>query len=123
MRLFDKPEASVSGQGTIKMSEQEIPKALELPSKARRYLKSMAHHMRAVVTVGQNGVTDGVLGAVDAALLQHELIKVRMHEPENKKQAAKDLAVQTGSCLCALVGHTAILYRPHPEEPEIKLPR
>ena len=45
------------------------------------------------------------------------------YEPEDKKQAAKDLATQTGSCLCALVGHTAILYRPHPEEPEIKLPR
>lgn len=104
------------------MNEDAPKKALELNAKAKRYLKAMAHHMRAVVTVGQNGVTEGVLGAVDSALLQHELIKVRMHEPESKKAAAQSLAAQTSSCLCALVGHTVILYRPHPEEPEIKLP-
>ncbi|MBT6180017.1 MAG: ribosome assembly RNA-binding protein YhbY [Deltaproteobacteria bacterium] len=105
------------------ISEQEMPKALELDAKSKRYLKSMAHHMRAIVTVGQHGVTEGVIGAIDVALLQHELIKVRMHEPDNKKQAAQDLAAQTGSCMCALIGHTVVLYRPHPEEPEIKLPR
>ncbi len=105
------------------MTDEETPKALQLDNKAKRYLKSMAHHMRAVVTVGQHGVTEGVIGAIDAALLQHELIKVRMHEPDNKKSATQALATQTGSCLCALIGHTVVLYRPHPEEPEIKLPR
>ena len=105
------------------MEEKEELKALELGSKQRRYLKTLAHHLRVTVQVGSNGVTDGVIGAVDDALLRHELIKVRMREPEDKKGAAKALATSTESCLCGLVGHTVILYRPHPEEPEIKLPR
>jgi RNA-binding protein len=105
------------------MEEKEEPKALELASKQRRYLKTLAHHLRVTVQVGSNGVTDGVVGAVDDALLRHELIKVRMREPEDKKGAAQALATSTESCLCGLVGHTVILYRPHPEEPEIKLPR
>ena len=105
------------------MEEQEDPKALELGSKQRRYLKSLAHHLRVTVQVGSNGVTDGVVGAVDEALARHELIKVRMREPEDKKGSANALATATESCLCGLVGHTMILYRPHPEEPEIRLPR
>ena len=105
------------------IDEQEQPKALELGSKQRRYLKSLAHHLRVTVQVGSNGVSDGVIGAVDQALTQHELIKVRMREPEDKKGSANALAAATSSCLCGLVGHTMILYRPNPEEPEIRLPK
>ena len=105
------------------MEEREEPKALELGSKQRRHLKSLAHHLRVTVQVGSNGVTDGVVGAVDDALARHELIKVRMREPEDKKGSANALATATEPCLCGLVGHTMILYRPHPEEPEIRLPK
>ncbi len=69
--------------------------------------------------VGREGVTDAVLRAVDEALTTHELVKVRLHEPEDKKADATTLADGTGSALCGLVGHTVILYRPHPERPRI----
>ncbi len=69
--------------------------------------------------VGQAGVTEGVLRAVDEALAAHELVKVRLREPEDKKSAAHDLAAGTDSALCGLVGHTVILYRPDPERPRI----
>ena len=67
-------------------------------------------------------VRDGVLGALDRALEDHELVKVRLREPEDKKAAANELADRSGSELCGLVGHTVILYRPHPERPRIELP-
>jgi RNA-binding protein len=94
---------------------------LPLTSAQRRNLRGQAHHLEAVVHVGHAGVTEGVVKAVAEALLAHELIKVRLHEPEDKSGMAKALAEGTHATLCGLVGHTAILYRPHPERPRIVL--
>ena len=88
----------------------------------RKYLRGLAHDLQPTVQVGHSGVTDAVTRAVDAALADHELIKVRMHEPEEKKALARQLAAATASEMCGLVGHTVILYRRHPKEPTIVLP-
>jgi RNA-binding protein len=72
--------------------------------------------------VGESGLSEAVLRALDAALLDHELVKVRLQEPEDKKATARALADGVGAELCGLVGHTVILYRPHPEEPRLQLP-
>jgi len=88
----------------------------------KKYLRGLAHSFKPVVQVGQSGITDSVVDAVEAALLDHELIKVRLHEPEDKRSLADDLARKSGATLCGLVGHTVILYRPHPKEPRIKVP-
>lgn len=90
-----------------------------LTSRQRKALRGKAHPLEPIVHVGQQGVTDAVLRSVDAALLAHELIKVRLHEPEDKRGDADALADGTASALCGLVGHTVILYRPHPERPKI----
>jgi RNA-binding protein len=82
-------------------------------------LRGRAHALEPVVQVGQAGVTEPVVQAVDEALTAHELVKVRLREPEDKQAAARDLAEGTRSALCGLVGHTVILYRPHPERPRI----
>ena len=92
-----------------------------LTGKQRKYLRGKAHPLDAVVQVGHEGVSDGVLRAVDAALTTHELIKVRLREPDDKHGAATHLAEGTKSVLCGLVGHTVVLYRPHPERPRIVL--
>jgi RNA-binding protein len=88
----------------------------------RKHLRGLAHGLEPLVHVGGAGVTDAVLRAVDAALLAHELVKVRLHEPAAKHDDAEALATGTGSVLCGLVGHVVILYRPHPEKPKIVLP-
>ena len=92
-----------------------------LTGKQRKYLRGRAHSLQPVVVVGHAGVTEGVVRAVDEALATHELIKVRFHEPEDKRGAADDLATETESALCGLVGHTVILYRPRPDTPTIVL--
>lgn len=97
------------------------PAAAPLSSAQARSLRALAHHLEPVVQVGHQGVTDAVLGAVKEALLAHELIKVRLHEPEDKKAMAATLAAGTGATLCGLVGHTAILYKRHPKQPKVVL--
>lgn len=89
----------------------------------RRALRALANPLKALIQVGAAGLSPGVLRALDAALFEHELVKVRMHEPADKKEAAAVLAERSGAALCGLVGHTVILYRPNPDEPAIKLPQ
>lgn len=99
----------------------ETPTPPELTSRQRKQLRGRAHPLEPIVQVGNAGVTDAVLRSVDQALTDHELVKVRLRSPEDKKGDAERLAEGTGSALCGLVGHTVILYRPHPEKPTIVL--
>lgn len=100
-----------------------LPAAPQLSGAARRHLRSLAHPLKPVVFVGEGGLSDAVVRAVDAALATHELIKVRLRSPQDKHTAAEQLAEGSHAALCGVVGHTVILYRPNPEEPRIELPR
>jgi len=105
----DRPDPTATGQRP----------APSLSGAQRQRLRGRAHDLEPVVLVGQAGVTEAVVKAVDEALLAHELIKVRLHQPEDKKGAAAEIAERTAAALCGLVGHTVILYRPHPTHPRI----
>jgi len=100
-----------------------VPSSEPLTSLQRRHLRGLVQPRRPLVLVGSAGMTPGVVAAVSAALLEHELVKVRFHEPEDKRGAAYALAEACDAHLCGLVGHTVILYRRHPETPRIVLPR
>jgi RNA-binding protein len=88
----------------------------------RKALRARAHGLAPVAQVGSAGVTDRVVAAIDAALRDHELVKVRMLQPPDKKAMASELARATSAALCGLVGHTAILYRPDAESPRVVPP-
>jgi len=100
-------------------TEHAKPAVPSLSGAQRQRLRGRAHGLDPVVLVGHAGVTDAVIEAVDEALLAHELIKVRLHQPEDKKGAAAEIAERASAALCGLVGHTVILYRPHPTHPRI----
>ncbi|MEZ4217107.1 MAG: YhbY family RNA-binding protein [Myxococcota bacterium] len=104
-----------------------MPTAPDDPTKRlagfqRRYLRGLANPRKALVQVGEGGVSDGVARAIDRALEDHELVKVRLHAPDDKKGLARELALRARAELCGLVGHTVILYRAHPDDPRIALP-
>ena len=104
------------------MDDGERRSGPDLAGFQKRALRARAHGLSPVVQVGASALSDAVRAALDQALLDHELVKVRMHQPADKKAQARALAEATGAVLCGLVGHTAILYRPHPEKPRIVLP-
>jgi RNA-binding protein len=76
--------------------------------------RAQAHHLEPLVQIGHQGLHEAAFTAVTQALRDHELIKVRLHEPEDKHTMAQALADATKSALCGLVGHTVILYKPKP---------
>jgi RNA-binding protein len=96
-----------------------------LTGKQRRHLRSLGHPLEPVVQIGKNGITDGVIAAVDEALEQHELVKVRIGTecPEDRHEVAERLGPATKSEVAQLLGRTILVYRRHPKEPKIKLPK
>lgn len=77
-----------------------------------RELKARSQKLKPVIHVGHDGITDKVVAALDTALSDHGLVKVRFtdHKSE-RKQLAADLAARTSSRSILLVGHTVTLYR------------
>jgi RNA-binding protein len=92
-----------------------------LTGKQRRQLRAMGHHLEPVVIVGQAGVTEGVIAAVEQALHDHELIKVKIHEgPETRQESAQKLAEGTSSELVQLLGRMALLFKKRQEDSEFE---
>lgn len=77
-----------------------------------RELKSRSQKLKPVIHVGHDGITDAVVTALDQALADHGLVKVRFtdHKAERKALAA-ELSTRTDSRRILLVGHTVTLYR------------
>ena len=48
---------------------------METPRFAAKNLRAQAHHLKPLVMIGAKGVTDQLVGSVDIALNDHELIK------------------------------------------------
>ena len=44
----------------------------------KRYLRSKAHNLKPVVTVGQHGLSDNVMAEIEIALAYHELVKIKI---------------------------------------------
>jgi RNA-binding protein len=93
----------------------------------RKYLKGLAHGLKPVVLIGQNGLTDTVVRSAIVALKKHELIKVKFidhKEKQQKKDIVVSLGQQTQSDLVGLIGHVAIFFKPHadPTKRLISLP-
>jgi RNA-binding protein len=89
-----------------------------LKNAQKKYLKGLAHSLKPIVTIGQKGFNAGVCRSVEEALLAHELFKLKFNEhkeKEPKKAILSAIAAETGCELVGIIGHTAILYRPHPE--------
>lgn len=82
----------------------------------RKYLRGLAHHLKALAQIGKSGLTPNVLAAIDEALEHHELIKVRFLDfKDQKRQLAQTIAAHTNSEIIGSVGHVFMFYRQHPE--------
>lgn len=96
-----------------------------LTSRQRAHLRSLAHHLKPIHQVGKEGVSDTAAQAVAEAFNTRELLKVKVHEaaPVDVREAAAILAERIeGAQVVQTIGRTAVLYRPHPQKPEIRLP-
>lgn len=97
----------------------------ELTSKQRAHLRSLGHHLKPILQVGAEGVSDAFLGSLEEAFNTRELLKVRVldNAPEGARETADEIVARLGGAHVAqTIGRTIVLYRRHPEKPEIRLP-
>ena len=95
----------------------------DLTGKQRRHLRSLAHDLNPIVLVGQKGLSDNLIENFEAALLAHELVKVKVHDADALEETAEAFHAATGAQLAQTIGKMLIFYKEHPEEPQIRLPR
>lgn len=96
---------------------------MALTAAQRKHLKALAHARKAVVQLGNAGVTEAVLKELDRALERHELLKVRLPALEREQRAvmARKLCDAGNAELVQEIGRVAVLYR-RAQKPRLKLP-
>jgi putative YhbY family RNA-binding protein len=90
-----------------------------LPPGECRALRAKAHHLHAVVTVGQHGLTAAVLREIDVNLRAHELIKVRVfsEERDQRQVMLARICAELDAAPVQHIGKLLVLWRPAPQEP------
>jgi RNA-binding protein len=90
----------------------------------RKHLRRLGHDRQPVVLIGNAGLGPGLIAEMDQALAHHELVKVRARVGDRhlRDDLLDELARATHAELVQRIGHVALYYRRHPDEPKILLP-
>lgn len=97
-----------------------------LTSKQRAYLRSLAVNEDTILMMGKSGMSPELIKQADDALEKRELIKGRVlpeSSPMTPREAAEEIAWQTGSDVVQVIGSRFVLYRRKKKDPKIVLPR
>jgi RNA-binding protein len=96
---------------------------MPLSARQKSFLRGLAHHLGAVVTVAEKGLTDNVLAELEAALERHELIKVKLRgDRAARKTWIEDIARLCRAERVLAIGQIACFFRRNQEKAVIALP-
>jgi RNA-binding protein len=97
---------------------------MELSEKQKKHLRRLAHPLHPIVMLGNAGLTDGVVGELERALADHELVKVsaRVGDRDARRLALETLAARTSAHLVQRVGHVGVFYRRARDVAKILIP-
>ena len=97
---------------------------MELTSKQRAYLKSLASTLNPVFQIGKSSVTPEITAAVEQCFNNNELIKLNVLKncDDEVHEIANVIADRTRSTLVQVIGKKIVLYKPFKEKQKIILP-
>jgi len=86
---------------------------MQLSEKQKKHLRRLAHPLHPLVMLGNAGLTDAVVGELDRALADHELVKVsaRVGERTARDATLEELARRTQASMVQRIGHVGVFYR------------
>ena len=87
---------------------------MDLTSKQRAQLRSLANNIDTILIVGKDGIGDNLVKQANDALEARELIKGRVLENSllSPREAAEEMAPLTRSEIVQVIGTKFVLYRP-----------
>nr|WP_308447375.1 ribosome assembly RNA-binding protein YhbY [Parachitinimonas caeni] len=97
---------------------------MQITSEQRQYLKGLAHNLKPVVMIGNNGLTDAVIREIAINLDAHELIKIRVlgDDRDLRNALISDICQQLGCAKVQHIGKLLVIYRPSTPS-QITLPK
>ena len=97
---------------------------MQITPAQKRALRSRAHHLKPVVSVGQHGLGENVMHEIDCALEAHELVKIKLGNADRdaKRRLLEEIVAATAAELVQTIGHVAVLFRRNRKKPRIVLP-
>lgn len=86
---------------------------MPLSQQDRKQFKAIGHHLKPVLILGGEGLTEGFQQELERRLEDHELIKVKVNAETRDDRAAiiEALCEASGCELVQRIGNTALLYR------------
>ena len=90
---------------------------MPLTQEQKKQYKSIGHHLKPVLIVADNGLTEGVLAELERALADHELIKIKLNilDRESRLQTIAELCKAGTADLVQVIGKMALIYRKNPK--------
>jgi RNA-binding protein len=90
---------------------------MPLTQEQKKQYKSIGHHLKPVLMVADNGLTEGVLAEFERALSDHELIKIKLNilDREQRLETIAQLCKAGRADLVQVIGKMALLYRKNPQ--------
>ncbi|HLV18343.1 MAG TPA: ribosome assembly RNA-binding protein YhbY [Pseudomonas sp.] len=90
---------------------------MALSQEQKKQFKSIGHHLKPVLTIADNGLSEGVMAELERALVDHELIKIqlRVAEREDRQALLEELCRSAGCELVQSIGKVALVYRGNPK--------
>ena len=98
---------------------------MSLSKKQIKFLRAKCHNLKAVIMMGQKGLTEEVLSEMDIALTHHELVKIKLSvdDRELRKQLIAEICDKTQAQEVQSIGKTLSIYRVNPDKAVIELPK
>nr|WP_211222887.1 ribosome assembly RNA-binding protein YhbY [Paludibacterium yongneupense] len=97
---------------------------MELTPAERQYLKGLAHGLKPVVMIGNNGLSESVVREIAISLDAHELIKVRVQGDDRAVRIAlyERICDELGAAPVQHIGKLLVLWRPSDKQ-RVVLPK
>jgi len=98
---------------------------MELTSKQRAHLKSLANGIDPIFQVGKSSLTPELTDAIRESFNKNELIKIAVLKncADDPREIAAMIAERTHSQLVHVIGKKFVLYKADKDKPRIVLPK
>ena len=106
----------MTGRIPVRTLFNSPPESHNVENRLLKQYRAIAHKLHPIVTVGGQGLTEGIQSELDRALAVHELVKVRVNvgDREARDTIIKSLTETSAAELVQKIGHTATLLRHSP---------
>lgn len=86
---------------------------MSLKPKQKQHLKALAHKLKPIILIGNNGLTEAVNKEIDRALTDHELVKVRIagEDRDLRRAMFQEICGHHRADLVQSIGSIGVIYR------------